>query len=45
VIDIYHRIEFDVFHLYVSRPYLGIDATCVELTILHEMAEKLVEDI
>lgn len=43
--DTYRRIEFDIFHLYVSRPYLGIDATWVELTVLHEMAKELVEDI
>ena len=43
--DIYRRVEFDVFHLHISRPDLGIDAPRVELAILHEMAEKLVENI
>jgi hypothetical protein len=43
--DTYRRVEFDVFHLYKSRPDLGIDAPCVELAILHEMTEKLVENV
>ena len=43
--DTYRRIELDVFHLYISRPDLGIDASCVKLAILHEMTEKLVENI
>ena len=43
--DIYRRIEFDVLHLYISRPDLRIDGPRVELAIPHEMAEKPVEDV
>ena len=43
--DIYRRVEFDVLYLYISRPDLRIDGPRVELAILHEMAEKSVEDI
>jgi len=43
--DIYRRVKLNVFHLYISRPDLGIDAPCVKLTILHEMTEKLVENV
>ena len=41
----YPRVEFDIFHLDISRPDLRIDAPCVELTILHEVPKKLVENV
>jgi hypothetical protein len=43
--DMYRRIEFDVFHLHISRPDLRINAPCVELAILNKMTEELVEDV
>ena len=41
----YRRVEFEIFHLHVSRPDLRIDAPRVELAILYEMTEKFVENI
>ena len=41
----YRRIEFNVFHLHISRPDLRIDAPCIELAIFHEMTKKLVENV
>jgi hypothetical protein len=43
--NMYRRIQFDVFHLHVSRSDLRIDAPCIELAILHEMTKELVENI
>ena len=45
IIDMYRRIQFDVFHLYVSRPDLRIDTPCVELAMLHEMTEEFIENV
>jgi hypothetical protein len=43
--DTYRRIQFDIFHLHISRTDLRVNTSCVELTLLHEMTEEFVENI
>lgn len=43
--DMYRRIQFDIFHLDISRTDLRVNTPCVELAVLHKMTEEFVENI